>query len=78
MPQIDSIKGIKINIYNGDHRPPHIHVLYNEYEVLLIIESGKVYAGSMPIKQLKLALNWLIENKEEALDLFYQLNPELQ
>jgi hypothetical protein len=33
MPTIDNFNGIKINVYNGDHRPPHIHAIYNEFEI---------------------------------------------
>lgn len=77
MPTIDYINGIKINVYNGDHRPPHIHVTYNEYEVLIVIENGEIYAGNLPNRQLKYALNWLSENSEWALEVFTQLNPHL-
>lgn len=78
MPQIDAFNGIKISIYNGDHRPPHIHASYGEYEVLIVIETGQIYAGDLPTKQLKMAFDWLAINAEEALNTFYQLNPELQ
>jgi len=37
MPTINEFNGIKINIYSDDHRPPHIHAIYNEYEVLIEI-----------------------------------------
>ena len=78
MPLIESIKGIKIHVYNGEHRPPHIHADYNEYEVLIEIESGKIYAGSLPTKQRKIVFEWLTENADWALEVFYQLNPELK
>ena len=78
MPQVDSFNGIKIYIYNGDHRPPHIHAIYNEHEVLIVIETAQIYAGSLPTKQLKLVYNWLSGNSEWALEVFYELNPELK
>jgi hypothetical protein len=53
MPTIDSFNGIKIHVYNGEHRPPHIHADYNEFEVLVDIEKGVVFAGDLPTKQLK-------------------------
>ena len=31
MPIVDRFNGIKIHIYNGEHRPPHIHAVYNEF-----------------------------------------------
>lgn len=77
MPTIDIINGIKINVYNGEHRPPHIHAIYNEFEVLIIIENSKIYAGDLPNKQLKKAFDWLSGNSDWALEVFYELNPEL-
>jgi hypothetical protein len=78
MPTVDIIDGIKINLYNGDHRPPHFHSIYNEYEVLIVIESGEIYAGYLPVKQLKKVFNWLSSNSGWALEVFYQLNPNLK
>lgn len=78
MPTIDSFKGIKIHVYNGEHRPPHIHADYNEFEVLITIENGEIYAGDLPSKQLKLVFDWLAGNSEWALEVFYELNPNLK
>ncbi len=78
MPNIDSVDGIKINIYNEDHRPPHIHAVYNEHEALIVIESRAIYAGYLPGKQLKKVFDWLAGNADWAMEVFYQLNPELK
>lgn len=78
MPNVDRFAGIKINIYNGDHRPPHIHAIYNEYEILVTIEASEIYAGYMPGKQLKKVFDWLAGNADWALEVFYALNPNLK
>ena len=78
MPNIDSLAGIKINLYSGDHLPPHIHAVYNEYEVLLVIKTKTIYAGYLPAAQLRKAKAWLRVNEEDALNIFYSLNPELR
>lgn len=78
MPTIEVVNGIRICIYNGDHRPPHIHAQYNKYEVLIQIEDGVIYAGDLPIKQLKLVYDWLSGNSRWALEVFYELNPQLK
>lgn len=78
MPLIDSIDGIRIYIYNGDHRPPHIHARYNEYDILILIESLEIYAGEMPNRQLKQVYDWLSGNVDYALTIFYELNSELK
>ncbi len=77
MPTIEKINGIKINIYNGEHRPPHIHAVYNEFEILILIENNEIYAGDLPNRQLKKVFDWLSGNSDWALEIFYQLNPEL-
>ena len=50
MPTIEIINGIKINIYNGEHKPAHIHAIYNEFEALITIKNKDVYAGDLPNK----------------------------
>jgi len=77
-PVIDSFDGIKICIYNGEHRPPHIHAIFAEHEVLIEIETSVSYAGSLPTKKMKKVNAWLQDNKENALLIFQQLNPQLQ
>jgi len=78
MPTIDNFHGIKIHVYNGEHRPPHIHAVYNEFEVLVSIEDAGIYAGYLPPKQMKMVLEWLLGNSKWALGIFYELNPNLQ
>jgi hypothetical protein len=78
MPAIEIIDGVKISIYNGDHRPPHIQAIYYEYETLKAIEKCEVFAGDMPEKQLKKVVKWLDSNSEWALTVFYELNSSLK
>jgi len=78
MPVIDRFNGIQIHVYNGEHLPPHIHADYNEFEVLIEIISGEIYAGDLPNRQLKSVFDWLSGNADWALEVFYQLNPRLK
>jgi len=68
---------IKINVYNGEHRPPHIHAIYNEFEILILIENKDIYAGYLPNKQLKIVSDWLTVNSDWVLKVFFELNPNL-
>jgi len=77
MPLIEFFNGIKIYIYNGEHRPPHFHAKYGEFEIVILIETKKIYAGEMPNKQLKKIFDWIEENSDWALQVFNELNPEL-
>ena len=77
MPTIDALDGIKFCIYNGEHRPPHFHAIYNEFEVVIEIENSNIYAGDLPNKQLKIVFDWLAGNANWAMEVFYELNQEL-
>ena len=78
MPLIDDFNGIKIYLYYSDHPPPHIHALYNEFEMQIVIESGKPMAGNLPTRQKKLVYKWLLESSSFALTMFYVYNPKLR
>jgi len=73
MPTIDSFNGIKIHVYNGEHRPPHIHADYNEYEVLIEIERGIIYSGNLPNRQLKQVFDWLSGNADSGFRSFLRI-----
>ena len=78
MPTLTIFEGIKINVYFGEHLPPHIHAIYNEYEVLLKIKDSEIYEGHLPSKQLRKSQYWVAENRSDLLNAFYELNPHLK
>ena len=59
MPRISEFYGIVIEMYFGDHPPPHFHARYSGHEALIVIETGEVYAGSLPARALRLVREWL-------------------
>ena len=64
-----NINGMKFYIHskeNGKHHLPHIHVIYNEYEVVISLE-GLVLEGNLPNKKLKSAKQIIEENKYSLL-----------
>ena len=78
MPNIDKFNGIKINVYNNEYLPSHIHVCYNKFEALFDIVSLKIIAGNLPPSQMRQVLVWLKDNSELALKIFYRLNLRLK
>jgi hypothetical protein len=65
MPRISAFYGIVIEMYFGDHPPPHFHALYSGDEALIVIETGEVYAGSLPARALRLVREWLDLHRTE-------------
>ena len=80
MPSISMFHGIIIYIYfndNKQHKLPHIHVKYQDDEVILEIPNGKVLEGKIPNSKMKLIQAWVELHKDELMaDLNLAVNGE--
>ena len=68
MPAISMFYGLIIYMYfvdNKQHKQPHIHVKYQEYEVIVGIPGGEVLEGSIPSSKMKLLQAWIELHKDE-------------
>ena len=77
MPTLKIIDSIKIDVYAREHLPPHFHVLFAEYEELIVIETLETYIGYIPASQRKKVIKWAKTQKELLLNNFKRLNPRL-
>ena len=64
-PRISEFFWIKINMYYGDHNPPHFHVKYNEYEYFFFIKDLNILEWGLPKKVEKFVLSWAELYQEE-------------
>ncbi len=71
-------KGLIIKIYGNDHNPPHVHIFFAEYVVVIEIENQQVLNGSLPKTKLKIAKEFVKENKDMLLADFYDKNENLR
>lgn len=58
MPILSYFFGIYIRMFYNDHAPPHFHVEYQGYKVLIAIETGAVVRGQLPRQAMKLVEEW--------------------
>lgn len=70
MPEISRFYGIVIQIYYGDHPPPHFHALYAGDVAKIAIESLQMIDGSLPARALGLVLDWASAHQTELLEAF--------
>ena len=56
--------GIIIYMYFDDHKPPHFHAKYQDYEAVFDFD-GELLEGAMPGKQLKLISAWAVLHSQE-------------
>ncbi len=70
MPTISIFFGIIVRMFfhdNKEHKSPHIHIQYNEFEAIYEIQTGELLAGELPKKQAKLVEAWIEIRKEDLL-----------
>jgi hypothetical protein len=67
MPKLASLEGVDIYMYFKDHAPPHVHALYGDDEVLVVIRDGSVYAGFLQPRKLALVAAYVAANADELL-----------
>jgi len=68
MPTISMFYGILVAIFYADndrHHLPHIHVRYSGMKASIAIEDGRILAGEIPIKQLKMVQAWIEIHRDE-------------
>jgi len=67
MPLISQFYGILIYLYremNAQHKTPHVHAQYGEYEMSISFD-GDIIAGTLPVKQRKLVEAWVALHEDE-------------
>jgi len=70
MAIISMFYGIIVSMYyldNKRHNYPHIHVKYQDEEVVLQIPDGEILEGSIKPTKLKLVLAWIEIHKDELM-----------
>jgi Domain of unknown function (DUF4160) len=65
VPRISTFYGIVIEMYYGDHPPPHFHARYAGDTAKIQIASGEVIAGSLSGRALRLVREWIEEHRGE-------------
>lgn len=68
MPTISRFYGILIKMQYNDHRPPHFHVSYGEYEASYEIDPVALYAGELPPQADRLVKKWAKLYQRELMD----------
>jgi len=70
MPSISMFYGLIVYMYfkdNRQHNLPHIHVKYQDDEVVVSIPEGGVLQGSIPVSKMKLLQAWIELHKDELM-----------
>ena len=63
MPRIGELLGVIFYLYFNDHKPDHIHAIYQKHEALFSFD-GELIAGKLPETKIKIAKKFIVDNKE--------------
>lgn len=67
MPEICRFHGIVIQMYYGDHPPPHFHARFGNQRAKFDIETLTVMKGGLPPRSEALVLEWARLRQRELL-----------
>lgn len=70
MPEISRFYGIVIQIYFGDHPPPHFHARYGGGSAKIEIDSLGVIEGKLPARAMGLVTEWATLHQAELREAF--------
>jgi hypothetical protein len=72
MPEISRFYGIVIQMYFGDHPPPHFHARYAGQTAKIEIDALAVIDGRLPARALGLVVEWAALHQDELRTAFQQ------
>jgi len=70
MPELSRFYGIVIQVYYGDHAPPHFHVMYSDHKAKIDIESLALMEGALPPRAMGLVVEWASIHQDELREAF--------
>ena len=68
MPEISRFFGIVVQMYYGDHEPPHFHVRYSGQKALIAIETGALLRGYLSPRALGLVTEWAAQHRVDLME----------
>ena len=64
MPTISWFYGVSIRMFFNDHAPPHFHAYYGGSQAQVLIATGQILRGTLPLKQRRLVEQWALRYNE--------------
>lgn len=57
-----------------EYNPPHIHILYGEYNAVIDLQTLTLMEGDLPGKGLAMAMEWTTLHRDELLEMWSSQN----
>ena len=72
MPVIARFYGMIVKMYllGKEHNPPHVHILYDEYNGVFDLQTLRMTEGDLPAKAKTMAREWVEKHQSDLLDMW--------
>lgn len=72
MPVIARFYGMVVKMYllGKEHNPPHVHILYGEYNGVIDLLTLSIIEGDLPSKATAMAIEWVGKHQEELMTMW--------
>ena len=70
MPELSRFYGIVIQMYFGDHPPPHFHASYGGSKAVVDIETLSFIEGQLPPRARGMVIEWATIHQNELREAF--------
>ena len=64
MPTLHRTGRLKVQMYAGDHRPPHFHLVTPDCDAMIALDDLRVIEGTYRQRELATAREWAGANRE--------------
>ncbi len=75
MPLVLETEGVQFRLFFNDHNPPHVHVFFQQQEVILQLRDGAILEGGFPRGKSKLIKRLFAEHQAVLVANWNELNP---
>jgi hypothetical protein len=72
MPELSRFYGIVVQMYYGDHLPPHFLATYAGQKAVIDIETLAFIRGELPARARGLVIEWATLHQDELREAFRQ------
>ena len=64
MPTLQRFGSSSVRLYADDHRPPHVHIVGVDFQVLVRISDLSILEGEARADQIQEAMTWIRTHRE--------------
>ena len=68
MPCLSRFYGIAIDMYGGDHNPPHFHARHGGQDAAIDVRTSEVLVGRIPQRAMLMVREWTGLHREELIE----------